>query len=151
VSAAHPLHPETILCDTSFVSVVQSAGSRHDVIGAWPATVTKRLNAAILAISVITIAELRSGHLQGGWGASRRARAQSYISTYVHVPLDMPVIDCFAEIRAALVARGVNLPHNDIWIAATAVARGIALASCDQDFDQIDGLDHLYLDPKPSE
>lgn len=116
------------------------------MIEAWPAAVIARLDATVLAISVITIAELRSGHIQGGWRETRRARAESYVSTYVHVPLDMRVVDRFAEIRARLMGSGVSLPHNDVWIAATAVARALALVSCDRDFDRLHGLEHLYLE-----
>lgn len=62
----------------------------------------------------------------------------------------MRVVDEFAVIRARLVRQGVNLPHNDIWIAATATTRGLALVSCDRHFDAVDGLEHVHLDPKPA-
>jgi len=59
---------ETILCDTTFVSVVQSAGSNAKTINAWPAGTRRRLDGALLASSVITLAELRDGHIYAGWG-----------------------------------------------------------------------------------
>jgi predicted nucleic acid-binding protein len=52
---------DTILCDTSFVSVVQARG----VLRTWPAQERDRLDAAVLAISVVTLAELRDGHIYG--------------------------------------------------------------------------------------
>jgi hypothetical protein len=43
---------------------------------------------------------------------------------------------------------GNAMPHNDMWIAATAISRRFPLVSCDQDFDRIAGpfpLEHIYL------
>lgn len=134
--------PETILCDTSFVSVVQSSG----VLAAWPAALRARLDAAVLAISVVTLAELRDGHIYGGWGAARRARAEQLIASYLLVPLDMAAVNECARLRAACRSGGVTVPDNDIWIAAAANARGWALASCDKHFDAIPDVDHLRLE-----
>src|SRR4051812_25636896 len=104
---------ESILCDTSFVSVVQSAG--HNTrsarsAAAWPAASQARLNAAILAISVITLAELRDGHIYGNWGANRRAHAEGIIASYLLVPLDMAIVDECARLRAACRRGGVTVP-----------------------------------------
>jgi hypothetical protein len=63
--------PETILCDTSFVSVVQSSG----VVPNWPADLRARLDAAVLAINIVTLAELRDGHIYSNWSPNRRARS----------------------------------------------------------------------------
>lgn len=89
-----PAAPETILCDTSFVSVAQSADQRAshpETVKVWPASTVSRLNGAILAISVITLAELRDGHIYANWGAARRARAEVIIGSYLLVPLDMAI------------------------------------------------------------
>lgn len=148
--APPPAAPETILCDTSFVSVVQSAGekaSNAETIGAWPASTTSLLNAAILAISVITLAELRAGHIYANWGAPRRARAEGIIASYLLVPLDMAIVDRCSSLRATCRHAGVSVPDNDIWIAATAITRGWPLVSCDAHFDAIPDVDHLKLDP----
>jgi predicted nucleic acid-binding protein len=139
---------ETILCDTSFVSVTQSATHPRSArsMSAWPAATTTRLNAAILAISVITLAELRAGHIYGNWSAARRARAEALIGSYLLAPLDMAIVDCCADLRATCRQRGVVVPDNDIWIAATAISRGWPLLSCDGHFDAIPGVDHVKLD-----
>src|SRR5215207_6847454 len=84
---AAPAQPaiETILCDTSFVSVVQSSAHPRNAasIAAWPQEAKDRLNAAILAISVITLAELRDGHIWGKWLPARRAQAERAIASYL--------------------------------------------------------------------
>lgn len=106
---------ETILCDTSFVSVVQSAADNARSarsISVWPEATMTRLNSAILAISVITLAELRDGHIYANWGVPRRARAEQLIATYLLVPLDMAIVDCCADLRATCRRRGVTVPDT---------------------------------------
>ena len=134
---------EPILCDTSFISVVQVKGW----LPAWPAETQQRLNSAILCISVITIAEVRDGHISANWGHARRAAAEQLMAAYLWVPLDMAVVNECARLRATCRASGVVVPDNDIWIAATANTRGWPLASCDKHFERIPDVDHIFLDP----
>lgn len=141
--AAPATAPETILCDTSFVSVVQARG----VPLAWPANTRARLDAAVLAISVVTLAELRDGHIYANWGARRRSSAERLIAAYLWVPLDMAIVNECARLRAACRSSAVTVPDNDIWIAATANSRTWPLASCDKHFDSIPDVDHIRLDP----
>src|SRR5262249_24420803 len=94
---------------------------------------------------VITLAELRDGHIYAGWGEARRQRAEQLISAYLLVPMDMAIVNRFAETRAACRSSGVTVPDNDIWIAATAYTRGWPLVSCDGHFDLIEGCDHIRL------
>jgi predicted nucleic acid-binding protein len=133
---------ETILCDTSFVSVLQRGGSLSE----WPTAVRDRLSNATLAMSVISLAELRDGHIYAGWGSARRARAEQLMASYLWVPLDMAIVDEWARMRADCRRRGVKVPHNDIWIAASATTRGWPLVSCDRDFDALAAVDHIRLD-----
>lgn len=138
--------PETILCDTSFVSATQSGRALPTQ---WQTGVAARLNQAILAISVITLAELRDGYIYAGWGEARRQRAEQLISGYLLIPMDMAIVNRFAETRAACRTSGVAVPDNDIWIAATAHTRGWPLVSCDGHiFDLIPGCDHIQLPVK---
>lgn len=139
---------ETILCDTSFVRVVQSAADNARSarsISEWPEATVTRLNSAILAISVITLAGLRDGHIYANWGVPRRTRAERLIASYLLVPLDMAIVDCCANLRATCRRRGVTVPDNDIWIAATAISRSWPLVSCDAHFGAIPGVDHTML------
>jgi predicted nucleic acid-binding protein len=142
-SKTAPSSAEPILCDTSFVSVVQVKGW----LPTWPAAAHQRLSSAILGISVVTIAEVRDGHISANWGPSRRTAAEQLMAAYLWVPLDMAVVDECARLRAACRASGVVVPDNDIWIAATANTRGWPLASCDKHFERIPDVDHIFLDP----
>ncbi len=134
---------EVVLCDTTFVSVVQSAEKHAGIIDAWPEAVRERLDQAVKAISVIALAELRDGHIYAGWGKARRDRAEHLIAAYLLIPIDMSILDRLAQLRAR--RAGWNVGDHDLWIAATAIERDWTLVSCDQDFDRVDGLDHICL------
>ena len=138
--------PETIVCDTSFIGVQERAGGARPN---WPQAVVDRLDAAVLAISVISLAEVRAGRIYANWGRERSDRQEARLAAFLQVPLDEATLDIYAEIHAWSL-RGNAIPHNDMWIAATAISRRFALVSCDQDFDRIAGpfpLDHIYLRP----
>jgi len=63
------------------------------------------------------------------------------------VPLDEPVVAEYVKLHAWSL-KGHATPHNDLWIAATAVARGIPLVSCDRHSVAIaddHALEHIYL------
>jgi predicted nucleic acid-binding protein len=115
----------------------------------WPAEIRERLDAAVLAISVVTLAELRAGHIKADWSAARRERAEKLIGAYLRVPLDMAIVDEFARLSAACILSGANLPDNNVWIAATATVRGCTVVSTDKHFDLIPGIDHVLLSRKP--
>jgi predicted nucleic acid-binding protein len=46
---------------------------------------------------------------------------------------------------AGLRAAGRRAPVNDSWIAATAIARGLPVATQDDDYDGMPGLDVIRL------
>jgi predicted nucleic acid-binding protein len=138
-----------VLCDTSFISVVSSPQRSAKATARWPDDVKRRLDGALLAMSVISIAELRAGHIAAGWGEQRRASAEMLMAAYLWVPLDMEVVDRCAELRAAKRRQGWGLGDNDLWIAATAETRGWPLVACDRGFCPLPELDLIYLPARP--
>jgi predicted nucleic acid-binding protein len=149
VSTAEDVAPEHVLCDTSFISIVQEGLRRPEATAHWSAERMRRLDSAILAMSVISVAELRSGHIHAGWKPERRERAEALMSAYVWVPLDMEIVDVCAELRAAKKKNGWGLGDNDCWIAATAISRGWPLVACDLHFCTVEDLDLVYLPARP--
>jgi len=125
--------PERLLCDTSFVAASAKRLARPDQLAPWPSAIVRRIDAAILAISVITLAEARYGYLNAGWGASRIAREEHRLGGFLQIPLDLAIIDEWARLKVLSKQSGWNLADNDLWIAATASARGYALVTCDGD------------------
>ena len=59
---------ERLLCDTSFVGFSARRASDPERFSHWPAETVERIDRAILAISVITLAEARYGYLHARWG-----------------------------------------------------------------------------------
>jgi len=144
-------HAEIILCDTTFVSLQESSGRRPETVAHWPEETLRRLEAAILALSVISLAEIRAGRIYAGWGQQRSDQQEARLGAFLLVPFDEGIVDHYAQLHAWNL-KGHNIKHNDLWIAASALARGVPLVSCDQHHATI-ALDHplnlIYLPAKP--
>ncbi len=136
--SAPPSPPERLVCDTSFVGASAKRSAQPDRFSHWPNGTLDRIDHAILAISVITLAEARYGYLNAGWGAVRIAREESRLASFLQIPLDLTIIDEWARLKVLSRRNGWNVADNDLWIAATASARGQALLTCDADQARID-------------
>lgn len=119
------------LADTS-VFVARESGRPLDA-GAIP---------DLLAVSVITIGELRAGLLvaRDAETADRRLATLEAARILDPLPVDEPVAAAWARLRVALRDRGRRLGVNDSWIAATAMAHELALVTRDDDYDDLPGL-----------
>jgi predicted nucleic acid-binding protein len=95
-----------------------------------------------VAISVITVGELRLGVLAAKDGPTRARRLEtlSVAEALAPLPVDVGVAHAWAALRLALRDGGKRMPINDSWIAATAIANDLAVASQDGDYDDIPGL-----------
>ena len=123
---------ERLLCDTSFVGFSARRASDPERFSHWPAETVERIDRAILAISVITLAEARYGYLHAGWGPPRIAREEQRLASFVHVPFDLSILDEWARLRDLSERSGWSISDNDLWIAATAATRGYPLVTCDK-------------------
>ena len=88
-------------------------------------------------ISAITLGELRLGVLQAPdpETASRRLSTYQLAQRFEPVPVDESVSDAWALLVSRLRAKGHNVPVNDSWIAATAIAHRIPIVTQDADYD----------------
>ena len=95
-----------------------------------------------LAVSVITIGELRAGVLSAPDVAARDRRLGTLTAALAldPIPVDESVAAAWARLRVELRARGLRMPVNDSWIAATAIALGVALVTQDDDYVDLPGL-----------
>lgn len=95
-----------------------------------------------VAVSVVTIGELRFGVLTATDPAIRtqRLRTLTWAMSFDPLPVDDDVSTAWAELRAAVRQRRPKLGGNDSWIAATAIAHGLPLATQDDDYDDLPGL-----------
>jgi predicted nucleic acid-binding protein len=95
-----------------------------------------------VAVSVITVGELRLGVLAAADGPTRARRLEtlSRVEALDPLPIDAPVAHAWATLRLALRDQGKRMPLNDSWIAATAIANHIPVVSQDDDYDDVPGL-----------
>ncbi len=126
-----------IVLDTS-VFIARESGRR---LAALP-------DDAATAISVITLAELRLGVLVAddpGTRATRLATLEVATRDHMPLPVDEQVADQFTRLVAQLRMAGRNLRVLDTLIAATALAHEAAVATQDDDFDDLPGLTVLKV------
>lgn len=98
-------------------------------------------------VSAITIGELRLGVHAARDAATHATRLRTLTRALIvePLPVDDPVADAWAELTAILRERGRKMPVNDSWIAATAIANGLPLATRDRDYEAAPGLTVIKL------
>jgi predicted nucleic acid-binding protein len=100
------------------------------------------------AISVITVSELLHGVYRAR-GATR-LRRQSFVEHLLAAIEPIPITEAVARVHAAiwswLAARGQLIGAHDLWIAATALAHGLDIATDDAEaFARVPGLTVLSV------
>jgi predicted nucleic acid-binding protein len=96
-----------------------------------------------VAVSVITIGELRAGVLAATdlETRDRRLATLTLALALQPVPIDDPVADAWARLRLLLYEGGQRMPVNDSWIAATAMSLGVSVITQDADYVAVPGLE----------
>lgn len=99
------------------------------------------------AISVVTLAELRAGVLAARDLDTRTRRLATIegLGNFEVIPVDQGVAAMWAEMRVHLALEGRRINVNDLWIAATAASRHLALVTQDDDFQAIEGFHGLHV------
>jgi tRNA(fMet)-specific endonuclease VapC len=95
------------------------------------------------AISVITVSELLHGvhRADGAQRARRRAFVEHLLAGMRALEITEQVARVHADIWAQLAARGEVIGAHDLWIAATALAHGMGLATGNtREFKRVPGL-----------
>jgi predicted nucleic acid-binding protein len=96
-----------------------------------------------LAVSVITLGELRLGVVSASRdpeAASQRLATYELARHFEPLPIDERVSEVWAVLVAKLRADKRKAPINDTWIAATALAYNVPVATQDNDYDPMPGL-----------
>jgi predicted nucleic acid-binding protein len=96
-----------------------------------------------VAVSVITVAELRAGVLAATSldVRDRRLATLTAALSLDPLPIDDGVAQRWARLRVALRDGGLRMGINDSWIAATAMAHGVPVVTQDDDYPFVEGLD----------
>ena len=100
-----------------------------------------------LAVSVVTIGELRAGVLAARDAIVRDRRLDTLTAalSLEPIPIDVEVASAWARLRLALRDAGLRMPVNDSWIAATAMALDVPVVTQDDDFPALAGLDVIHV------
>lgn len=100
-----------------------------------------------LAVSVVTIGELRVGVLTAADTTTRDRRLSTLTAalSLQPVPIDQNVAASWAKLRMLLRDMGLRMTVNDSWIAATAMALGVPVVTQDDDFPSLDELDVIRV------
>ena len=100
-----------------------------------------RHKAAELAMSVVTLGELRFGAEKSA-SRERALRTIEQLGQVIEVcELSPDVGEHYGQIRAQLQRKGEVIGNNDLWIAAHARARGWTLVSNNtREFERVEGL-----------
>ncbi len=96
-----------------------------------------------LAVSIVTIGELRAGVLVARTVdvRDRRLATLTAAQRLDPVPVDEAVAAEWARLRVQLRDSGQRMPVNDSWIAATALALGVPVVTQDVAYPRLEDLD----------
>jgi tRNA(fMet)-specific endonuclease VapC len=111
--------------------------------GAGAPEVERLLGEEERAISVITVSELLHGvhRARGARRARRRAFVEHFLAGIQAIPVTEPVARVHADVWAQLAEQGQVIGAHDLWIAATALSHGLAVATRNAgDFERVPGL-----------
>ncbi|CAD5926324.1 Ribonuclease VapC2 [Planktothrix tepida] len=93
-----------------------------------------------ICISCITYFEIRRGFLAVD-SPKQRERFNGFCQDYQIILLDdLAILEKAAEIHANLRLRGLPIQTEDIFIAATAIVKGLILVSNDSDLLRVESL-----------
>lgn len=100
-----------------------------------------------VAVSVVTIAELRLGVLMASDADARQRRLSTLEVALLleAIPVDDHVGSAWAGLVARLRETGKRMPINDSWLAATALAYDMPIVTQDADFPDVPGLSVIRL------
>lgn len=102
-----------------------------------------------LGVPSIVLGELHAGFRLGSHRRRNEAELQAFLAHRVveELPVDHDVARIYAELLAAMRAKGAPIPTNDLWIAATAVDAGAPLVAFDAHFAAIERVGSIVLEP----
>ena len=80
-----------------------------------------------VAISFVTLGELRYWGYKRNWGKKKWDDLAGRLRSVIIVPYDDAVCDVYAELKAEMANSGLCIGSNDLWIAACAVRHSLTL------------------------
>ena len=141
--------PRPVLVDTNVFSRAFVPEHRSNDGDAWFALLSGRT----IVLAVQTEVELKAWPKLKHWGDARTQRLLSAVDALGRIEVGLTVRDAYVDLTVWGHEHGhaIGQPVHvaDRWIAASAIAWGLVLATTDGIFDGIDGLQLMNL-PEPN-
>jgi len=98
--------------------------------------------AEYIAVNTVILGELLAGFRGGSKEKQNRKELDAFFDSprVDLLPIDDGTAEFYAQIFAELKEKGRPIPTNDLWLAASALQHGLALATYDSHFSNIIGL-----------
>ena len=95
-----------------------------------------------IGVNTIILGELLAGFRCGSREQQNREELDQFLdSARVElISVDEETAEFYAQVFVELRQKGRPIPSNDLWLAASALQHGLALATYDDHFSQITGL-----------
>ena len=123
---------DRIALDTSAaIAVLNNAGGTGRWIAAFP----------LVHLPVPVVGELRFGAMNSQRASENCERVEALVGRCKVLDADVTTADVYANVRLRLKQAGKPIPENDVWIAALCVQHGLPLATSDEHFAHVDGLE----------
>ena len=122
-----------IIVDTNFYAAFKRSEST---------AVNLLRRADFIGISTVILGELLAGFRCGSREEMNRIELDHFLdSPRVDIlPIDDETAEFYAQVFQELKQKGRPIPSNDLWLAASALQHGLALATYDEHFRDISGL-----------
>ena len=106
------------------------------------AAVVSLKKAEYIAVNTVILGELLAGFRCGSREQLNREELEMFLDSprVDLLSIDDGTAEFYAQIFAELKEKGRPIPTNDLWLAASALQHGLALATYDDHFNNISGL-----------
>jgi tRNA(fMet)-specific endonuclease VapC len=96
----------------------------------------------VILMSPVVVGELYDGFRGGARDRENRRILARFLEKprTACIPVTNSTAEWFAEIKRGLRKKGLPIPINDVWIAASCMEHGARLLSFDEHFSDVDGL-----------
>src|SRR5205085_10263443 len=99
-----------------------------------PTALQRLAGVTALYVSTVALGELYYGAEHSAYIKKNLSEVEELIRTMAVLAVDSVTAKIYGRLKHEQSAKGLLLPDNDLWIAATAIQYGITLAARDQHF-----------------
>ena len=98
--------------------------------------------AEYIGVNSVILGELLAGFRCGNREKQNRLELDQFLDSarIVTIAVDDDTAEFYAQVFSELRQKGRPIPSNDLWLAASALQHGLALATFDDHFSAISGL-----------